>query len=133
MANAANSAITFGAGSEEIDTHGFHDTAVNTSRITPNKPGRYRAVGTVNVASSGAVTILTAFIGKNAVAVQPFARTKPGTAVTTTSVTVSAIVEMNGTTDFVELYGNQTSGAALGTQASGGVNSVLELEYLGVQ
>jgi hypothetical protein len=133
LANATNAAITFGAGSEEIDTHSFHDTAVNTSRITPTKPGRYRAVGTVNVASSGAVTILTAFIGKNGLAVQPFARSKPGTAATTTAAAVSAIVEMNGTTDYVELWGNQTSGGALNTQASGGVNSVLELEYLGVQ
>jgi hypothetical protein len=133
LANATNTAITFGAGSEEIDTHGFHDTAVNTARITPTKPGRYRAVGTLNMASTAAITILTAFIGKNGTAVQPFPRTKPAATATTGSTTVSAIVEMNGTTDYIELYGNQSSGGAVNTQASGGVNSVLELEYLGVQ
>jgi hypothetical protein len=125
--------VTFGAGSEEIDTHSFHDTAVNTSRITPTKPGRYRAVGTVNVASSAAVTVLTALIGKNGAGVQPFPRTKPAAVAVTTGAQASAIVELNGTTDYVELYANQVSGGALNTQASGGVNSVLELEYLGVQ
>lgn len=132
-ANATNAAITFGAGSEEIDTHSFHDTAVNTTRITPTKPGRYRAVGTVNMASSGAVTILAAFIGKNGASVQPFHRAKPNATASTPASSASAIVEMNGTTDYVELFVNQTSGGALNTQASGGVNSVLELEYLGVQ
>lgn len=133
LTSGANAAITFGAGSEDIDTHNYHDTAANTSRITPLKAGRYRVVGTVNMAASTTITILTAFIGKNGVAVQPFLRTKPGAANTTCAVLVSAVVEMNGTTDYVELYGNQTtSGAtAVSTQASGGVNSVLELEYIG--
>ena len=90
-------------------------------------------MGTVNWASSAAPTILIAFIGKNGVSVQPYPRNKPAATATTGSAQVSAIVEMNGTTDYVELYGNQVSGGALSTQASGGVNSVLELEYLGVQ
>lgn len=131
--NATNTALTFGAGSEDIDTHGFHDTAVNTSRITPTKAGRYRVVGTGNLASSAAVTILVAFIGKNGTAVQPYPRQKPAATATTTSASASAIVEMNGSTDYVELFLHQTSGGAINTQASGGVNSVLELEYLGVQ
>jgi hypothetical protein len=132
-ANATNAAITFGAGSEEIDTHGFHDTAVNPTRITPTKAGRYRAAGTVNMAATGAVTILAAFIGKNGASVQPFVRMKPNATASTPASSATAIVEMNGTTDYVELFVNQTSGGALNTQASGGVNSVLELEYLGVQ
>jgi hypothetical protein len=132
-ANATNVQITFGAGSEEIDTHGFHDTAVNTNRITPTKAGRYRVVGTVNMASSAAVTILAAFIGKNGLSVQPYVRAKPAATATTNAASASAIVELNGTTDYVELWVNQTSGGALNTQASGGVNSALELEYLGVQ
>lgn len=133
-ANAANTAVTFGAGSEEIDTHGFHDTSVNTARITPTKAGRYRVKGTVNMAAQNTVSLLTAFIGKNGASVQPFSRSKPGTVSTSTVAhDAEAIVELNGTTDYVELYVNQTSGGALSTQASGGVNSVLELEYIGVQ
>lgn len=133
LANATSAPITFGAGSEEIDTHGWHDTTTNPARITPTKAGRYRVQGTVNVASSSAVTILYATIGKNGATLQPLPRQKPAATVTTTSAQVSAIVELNGTTDYIELYGNQTSGGALNTQASGGVNSVLELEYIGVQ
>lgn len=131
MANATNVALTFTAGSEEIDTHNYHDTTTNPSRITPAKAGRYRVYGCVQVASTGALTILTAYIGKNGVAVQPFKRSKPGAAATTCAQDVQAIVELNGSSDYVELYGNQTSGASLNTQASGGVNSTLELEYLG--
>lgn len=133
MANATNTAITFGAGSEEIETHPWHDTAANTSRITPTKAGRYRVKGTVSVAANTTVSLLAAFIAKNGVAVQPFSRSKPAVvSASTVSHDVSAIVELNGTTDYVEVYGNQTSGGALNTQASGGVNGTLELEYIGL-
>jgi|ERR1700754_10862 len=134
LANAANGAITFGAGSEDIDTHGFHDTTTNTSRITPTKAGRYRVKGTVALSAQNTVSLFAVFIGKNGTSVQPFSRSKPGVVSTSTlSHDAEAIVELNGTTDYVEVYANQTSGGALNTQASGGVNSTLELEYIGVQ
>lgn len=134
LANGANAAITFGAGSEEIDTHSFHDTSTNTTRITPTKAGRYRVRVTVAVAANSTVSLLTAFVGKNGASVQPFSRSKPAVvSASTISHDAEAIVELNGTTDYVEGYANQTSGGALNTQASGGVNSVLELEYIGVQ
>jgi hypothetical protein len=36
-----DTAFTFTAGSEDIDTHGFHDETTNPSRITPSVAGYY--------------------------------------------------------------------------------------------
>lgn len=133
--HGTNNALTFGASSEDIDTHLYHDTSTNNTRITPTNgaPAYWRATGTVSMAASSALNILAAFIGKNGSSVQPLVRTKPVAATSTTcSVTVTAIVQLNGSTDYVELYGNQSStgSVSLATQASGGVNSVFELEFL---
>lgn len=132
LSHGINTALTFGASSEDIDTHGYHDTSTNNSRIVPLLAGYYRATGTVSMAASTTLTVLGAFIGKNGSSVQPLVRTKPAGTSTTTSTTVTAIVQLNGSTDYVELYGNQSStgSVSLATQASGGVNSVFELEFL---
>ncbi len=49
ITNQTYTALTFGAGSEEWDTDGFHDTSTNTSRITipTGKGGKYAINGLV--------------------------------------------------------------------------------------
>jgi len=49
ISTATATAITFGAGSEEWDTDGFHDTSTNTSRITipAGKGGKYSITGSL--------------------------------------------------------------------------------------
>jgi hypothetical protein len=81
-----------------------------TSRFTPTVAGYYQINAT---ASSG--TSATGYVGvsiyKNGSAILN------GTIVTNSSVgptvTTSTIVSMNGTTDYVEIYGTQTSGGSL--------------------
>jgi hypothetical protein len=129
--NAIATAITFGAGSEDIDTHGFHDTAVNPSRITPNVAGWYDVRGTVFFASAAHNDVsLQAFICKNNVIVPPGNRIRwNATTATQKSVEAYALVSMNGTTDYVEIQTTQNTGAALNTQVGGGLNSALECRY----
>ncbi len=131
--SATLTAILFGAGSEDIDTHGFHDPVSNTSRITPNVPGYYRFSGTLWL--SGAVTLQHFYAGvsKNGTLQNPINRVKPNTATTAAqSAQTGLILPMNGSTDYVELIGNQTdSGAAVRATTTGaGTVCVFEAEFL---
>lgn len=124
----ANTALTFGAGSEDIDTHGFHDTTTNNTRITPNVAGYYEITGTYASAATTA-TFLALTPGKNGGTVAP--RVQPW--YTTTSgvktVSVSARVSANGTTDYFEMFAiNQAGG--INTQAGGGYSCVFECQFI---
>jgi hypothetical protein len=127
--NVTTTALTFGAGSEDIDTHNFHDTATNPSRVTPTKAGYYQVTVTY-AASSNTATQLYAVVMKNGASIQPLVRQTPAATAAAKSVQATAIVSMNGTTDYVEGGCNQNSGAALNTQVGGGINSTLEVVYL---
>ena len=98
---------------EEFDTNSCYDTS--TSRFTPNVPGYYQ----INAAwgSSGSNSGNSIAVRKNGV------EYKVGTYTTTIQaaavVTVSALVYLNGSTDYVEIYGSnvttQNSTADTGT------------------
>jgi hypothetical protein len=130
LPNSTSTALQFGAGSEDVDTHGYHDPVTNPSRVTPGLAGYYRCTITVAIAASGALTQFYATMAKNGTAVQPLVRVKPYTTAAAMSVATTAILSANGSTDYFEGFGNQTSGGALNTQASGGINSVFEVEFL---
>jgi hypothetical protein len=84
----------------------------------------------VFVAASAALTSLIATIGKNGTVQAPRHRFKPGTANVSASAQVSVILTANGTTDYFELFGQQTTGGALNTTTGGSFTSVLEVEFL---
>jgi hypothetical protein len=130
LSTATQAAITFGAGSEDIDTHGYHDTASNTSRVTPTLAGYYRVRGTVIMAASTTVTGLFAAIGKNGTNLAPSDRDRPNTTSNTTHASAEAIVSLNGSTDYVELNATMTGPATLATSAAGSVASVLECQFI---
>src|SRR4051812_6538784 len=90
-----NTAITFGASSEDIDTHGFHDTVTNNTRVTPTVAGYYRISATY-ISAATVAPFLAVTIGKNGTVVQP--RTQVYHAVTSAvkSVNTSAIQTANG-------------------------------------
>jgi hypothetical protein len=126
--------ITFAAGSEEIDTSGWHDVATNTSRVTPTLGGYVRFTGTVWWAADTDLVSIYASIGKNGTVVQRNRIILPSTATSslTRSVTVTCIQSCNGTTDYFELFGRQLQAAAgsLSTNVATGFSSTLEAEYL---
>lgn len=92
------------AGLEEFDTANCYDNSTNY-RFTPNVAGYYQVNGAITLsASSGTKTDATIAIYKNG------SVSKRGSYVianTTSDVEmiVSAIIYLNGSTDYVELYG----------------------------
>lgn len=120
------SAITFDT--EIVDRDNGHSLSVNTSRYTAATAGYYRVSGSVHFASSVLGSYRLAYIGKNGTAVAgsgSMMRWTAGVVATgaLTVTTVPTLVYMNGTTDYVELFGQQdtTAGtsAAAADRASG--------------
>ncbi len=133
--SSTDTAITFGAGSEDIDTHGFHDTSTNTSRITPTVAGYYRLTGTVWWAADTDIISIYAGLGKSGNFQAPRQRVVMPATVTASasrSIFVTAVLSANGTTDYFELLSQQTQSAAasLSTAAAGSSSSVFECEFL---
>ncbi len=134
VATATNTALTFGSGSEDIDTHGFHDTTTNNSRVTPTSsfPGYYQITATVwwSSATFNDQTYQI-FIAKNGTTVPPGQRTRSQSgSATQHSIMTTSIQTANGTGDYFEAIVQQQTGGNLNTQVGGGVNSVLEVVYL---
>lgn len=108
IANTTPTALTFTA-PEIADTHGFHSTSVNPSRITPTIPGRYRCTGmaavaptasgpfTVQFRKNGAVVLGSAAYGTEHAVNQAFAANTAET---------EATISCNGSTDYIELFVN---------------------------
>ncbi len=127
LANGTNTALTYGAGSEEIDSHNLHDTTTNPSRILLGKAGVWDVYISTNLASNTTVSNMSHNIVKNGASYQPFVRNQPVAATSTTKgmTTTHALVESDGD-DYVEHFATQTSGGAINTQNTGGVNCVFE-------
>lgn len=125
LANSTDTAITFGTGATVIDTDNFHDETTNNTRITPNRPGFYMFVGTLFLTNSAAITAYNATIARNGTVQAPRSRQKPAGTNVTCSTQVSVLLDMNGSTDYVELFGTQTSGGALNTTVGGSFTSSL--------
>lgn len=128
----ATAALTFGASSEIIDTHNFHDTVTNNTRITPSIAGYYRFTGGVTFSGATTTQSVHAIIGKNGSG-QQSVRVKHGNFNNTSSSFVSCILQMNGTTDYAELLGVQVDSGAAARNSSviAGQSSYFECEYIG--
>ena len=96
---------------KEFDTASAFD-AVTNYRFTPLVAGYYQVSGCFNLTSSAAAVIASIF--KNGA---EFKRgNQYGTAAGSgAAADVSALVFLNGTTDYLELFGFQSSGAAINT------------------
>lgn len=125
-------ALTF-TGSEDIDTHNFHDPATNPSRITPNVPGYYTARATFFIVAAADYTLVDCWVRKNgATNLAPSGRHSKGTTASNAdTATTDALVPMNGSSDYVELVGLQANGASAArlTNQSSQFSSVLELIF----
>lgn len=89
---------------KDFDTNTCFDTP--TSRFTPNQPGYYLVTAMFGVTSSSAAAYMQVVIYKNGTAVQ----TSPvsgGLGIYVNSVT--ALVYCNGTTDYIEAFGSQST------------------------
>lgn len=117
---------------ELVDTLGGHSTGTNTSRYTPNVPGKYRCIGQVSfVPNANGQRVAEFRKNGTAVAGSPYgAFPGAGGSFAATCAHAFATITCNGTTDYIELWGNQNSGAALGTDV-GGSASMMIIEWIG--
>lgn len=125
--NATATALTFGASSEEFDytPAPFHDTSTNNQRITPTVAGWYRFQGSYFTAGMTTPTARTAILRKNGTTnIAPGPRDAGATI--TSSIEVGALIQCNGTTDYVELVVQQNSSGAVNTNVASQQSSVFE-------
>lgn len=98
---------------EEFDTANCFDNSTNY-RFTPNVAGYYQVNGAIGYANQSAFTLV--YIYKNG------SEFKRGTQTYSTAslnrYSVTALVYLNGSTDYIELYGLQNSGGSLNTDAT---------------
>jgi hypothetical protein len=113
----------------------MHDTVTLNSRITPNDPGIYLIEGGVSYAAQAVAAGLR----------NGYLRINGATLIRANSIPMSAVYnnvqvdvpvpgrvwEFNGTTDYVELLGLQTSGGALNVLGSTGYQADLTVTRIG--
>jgi len=129
LADGAVVALQFGTGATEIDSHGFHSETVNNTRATPTVPGWYRV--TASVGLPGAVySRYSIQIHKNGTAVSPYSRVGGNSTAQGVGTQTSLLVQMNGSTDYVEAYAAQSSTASRNTATGVPFQSVLEVEWV---
>ena len=108
VSNATNTQVFLQA--EEFDTDAAYDNVTNY-RFQPGAPGYYWIDGQiVGYASGGSLTLVLATIRKNLTTMRSAYQSVNFNA-TSSSVNVSALVQLNGTTDYVTLWG-QVAGAS---------------------
>lgn len=110
--------VALGMDTEVTDLYDGHSTVTNNSRYTPVVAGWYWVVGTYGFAAN-ATGNRFALIYKNGAAVKlgQCGGSAP-TAANTGVEQVGALVQCNGTTDYVEVMAFQGSGGALNTDPS---------------
>lgn len=117
ISNAAFNTLTFD--SEIIDNDGGHSTVSNTSRYVPKTPGRFQFSGLFSFASNATGLRISAW-DLNSGTLIPSGSTQQAT-ISGSDIELSTrcVTQfMNGTTDFMELAVEQTSGGALNTFVS---------------
>jgi len=100
LTNNTYTKVTFN--SEEFDVGGYYDSTTNY-RYTPQVAGKYFIYGKVYITyGSSAVENIYIAIYKNGVLVEVFQSLMGAT--NYGSVQVSSLIEMNGSSDYVEIY-----------------------------
>jgi len=97
IAPTTPTAVTFGAGTEIVDVSGWHSTSSNTDRITPNIAGIYLVVASSQLFYAGSTIAFESSIFKNGSQICGSLSDGgfyPG-------ATAATILELNGTTDYV--------------------------------
>ncbi len=127
LADATDTALTFGAGSEDVDSGTWHDETTNNTRITPTVAGYYTFTGLLFVPANGDYASIQVNFRKNGATNMPSA-SRHGPNATASSRSIQIVTDgvlMNGSTDYMELMGNQdnTAGASRNTTSTGGSSS----------
>lgn len=122
-------------GGEIADTISGHSTTTNNARYTPSQAGTYKCLGVITWAGNITGDRLARFRKNGAEVTTGAAGYMAMSAANTTSAAsmawAGATLDCNGTTDYISLWGQQTSGGSLDTFASGAfTNSFMIIEKL---
>lgn len=125
-------AITFDA--EILDTLGAHSTSVNPSRFTPTVAGYYKCIGQVCFAVD-TTGDRTAWFHKNGASVTgatPYGGIPAmnGTGLSYGFAHAFATILCNGSTDYIELFGEHNKGSNLATASDGNSCSYMIIEWV---
>jgi hypothetical protein len=116
---ATNTGVAINLDTEDIDTDGGHSTVTNTSRYVGQTPGWYRLAGGGSCAANATGARLS-WASKNGTVIPGSATAgipNAGNAMELACKTL--FVNLNGTTDYVEVDFFQSSGGALNTVVAG--------------
>lgn len=128
LADTVLTAISFGAGSEEIDTHGMHNESTNPTRVTIDKAGYYECKGAVFFESQTTPVMSSALIRINgATGLAPAGRVAGQSSTFSAHCFGTFLADVG---DYVELVGVQDSAGADNTASSLYFSSALEVIYL---
>ena len=109
--DSTNTTILFDT--EDLDASGWHSTASNTGRVTPSTAGWYRATFTMTWGSDTDYTRTSVFVLKNGTAVSPTTGDTRGSGGTIPTVSgATTLIQMNGSTDYLELRAFQQNTSA---------------------
>lgn len=127
---ANNTATALTIDTEVYDSDGFHSTVTNPSRVTATIPGWYLVFGygtfVGNTAGSRSVRIYL-----NGVAVPGSQTTlSPAPSGVQWAASCWCMVNVNGSTDYIELNVSQTSGGALSTYVGVDVDPSLAMWFM---
>lgn len=128
LADNTQVAIQF-SGTDDIDTDGFHNPSSNNTRITPNVAGYYSFTVFGFFQAQATPVISDVSVRKNGSTHFAPAGRYPGS---TQAFSLPSVVymEMNGTTDYIELMMLQDSAGADNTNQSVQYSSVIMWELL---
>lgn len=136
LATGAVTPIQFGAASTVFDTDDFHSETVNNTRVTPTVAGIYELTGAVTLASSSAVSNMVVSFAMNGSELPTSTRVAVvtgaggGTAGIRSYSAGTVLAECNGSTDYFEIRGVQTSGGSLSTSVTAPVFSFFQVKFV---
>lgn len=128
LADNTQVAVQF-SGTDDIDTHGFHNPASNNTRITPTVAGYYRFTGMAFFEGQTTPGTIDASFRLNGSTNLAPAWRGPGSTLSMSGPT-TVLQLMNGSTDYVELMARQDSAGADNTNQSSQFSSVVEWELV---
>lgn len=119
LANASATKVTLDT--ESFDIGGFFDAASNY-RFLPKLPGKYQVSATVSLDPTGIVTLttFTASLYKNGSAILAPVVQISTVATSNTTLTISALVAMNGSSDYLEIFATQSNATTTSFKVVGG-------------
>lgn len=126
---ANNTPIALTLDTESLDSDGGHSTTTNTSRYTATVAGTYLVLGSVAWASN-ATGLRTALIKLNGNSVRGSQIVSAPVSGAQWSGQCWAVVSMNGSTDYVEVWSNQTSGGTLSTYSGSDSASAMAVYWI---